>query len=397
MRAKAIVLCAFLLISCVAVGAATYRTIHFFTSWEDGQTPFAGVTFDRSGNLYGVTPWGQIVEGTIFQLSPSQGGGWTYKRLYEFDRYEYEGAGPIGGLVMDEAGNVYGTTSYDHTNDPTCGSVFKLSPSGSYWTLTYLHYFAEGCDPEATLSYIDGRIWGTTRGGGAQGKGTVFSMDSSGGSFQFNSFTGKNGREPLSAFNLWGYGSTYSGGGYGQGNIYELIPGKRLIRKHSFKVDGKAGYAPRGDLLAMYVGGVRTMYGTTSAGGVGGGGTVYRLTETEPNSGRWRIKVLHSFSSGSREGWAPMAGLTADATGNLYGTTYRGGDTDSDCGTVFKLSPGANSKWTYTVLYSFDFYNNWVDGCNPASSVVFDEAGNLYGTTVWGGEDDWGAVYQITP
>ncbi|HEX7423995.1 MAG TPA: choice-of-anchor tandem repeat GloVer-containing protein [Terriglobales bacterium] len=395
MRAKAIMVCTFLLISAIGVGAATYQTLHSFTNfWPDDGNPFPGVIFDQYGNLYGVAAWGETNEGTIFQLTPSQG-GWTFKNLHEFALDDTEGAGPIGGLVMDEAGNLYGTASYDH-GEWMCGTVFKLSPSGSYWTFTVLHYFAgaDGCDPESTLSYSNGVIWGATKGGGSTGQGTVFSMDTSGGSLQFDSFTGKNGSQPLSAFSLWGYGTTYSGGGKGQGNIYRLDPGKGLISKHSFKADGKAGYAPMGDLLTLYVGGVRTIYGTNSAGGVGGGGTVYRLTEIQPNSDKWRISVLHSFS-GSDEGRAPMAGLTADSAGNLYGTTSSGGQDGRGCGTVFKLSPGKNNKWTHTVLYSFDATQS--EGCWPTGGLVFDKAGNLYGTTQWGGDFLHGTVYEIIP
>lgn len=395
MRAKAIVVCTFLLISSIGVGAATYKTLHSFTSFYDGQDLYAGVIVDQAGNLYGAAAWGQTSEGTIFQLTPSQG-DWTFKVLHQFDIQDPEGEGPIGGLVMDGAGNLYGTASSSGI-DWDCGTVFKLSPGASYWDFTVLHYFsdADGCDPEAALSYSGGRLWGTTRRGGAQGQGTVFSMETSGESFQFYSFSGSKGREPLSAFNLWGYGTTSSGGGKGQGNIYRLNPGKGLVNKHSFTVDGKLGYAPRGDLLTMYVGGVRTMYGTTSVGGMGGGGTVYRLREVEPNSDRFWLRVLHSFSSssGSGEGWGPMAGLTADAAGNLYGTTASGGE--GDCGTVFKLSPGTNEKWTHTVLYSFDLNNS--DGCTPTSGVVFDKAGNLYGTTLWGGDGLYGTVYEIIP
>jgi uncharacterized repeat protein (TIGR03803 family) len=144
-----------------------------------------------------------------------------------------------------------------------------------------------------------------------------------------------------------------------------------------------------GDLLTLNVGGVRTIYGTTSAGGVGGGGTAYRLTEIQPNSDLWRVSVLHSFSTGN----GPMAGLTADSAGNLYGTTYGGGQ--ADCGTVFKLSSGKSNKWTYTILYSFDPTQG--DGCWPTGGVIFDSAGNLYGTTQWGGYDWYGAVYEIIP
>jgi len=397
MRKKVMVVCAFLLISAVGVGAATYETLHHFTSWEDGQNPYAGLTFDAAGNLYGVSAFDQVRDGgSLFKLSPSNG-VWQLRVLHKFDRQENEGVVPIGGLAVDEAGNVYGTTSYGHNLDARCGSVFKVSQSG----FTHLRYFnrdgAEGCYPQATLTYSNGRIWGTTPVGGTKGQGTLFSVDTSGGSFYFYSFSGIKGSEPLSAFSLWGYGTTYSGGWKGKGNIYRLDPVKGLTNKHSFKEDGKAGYAPMGDLLTLYVGGVRTIYGTTSAGGAGGGGTIFRLTEVEPNSDRWTIRVLHSFSFGDAGGWAPMGGLTADAAGNLYGTTSRGGDNDSKCGTVFKLSRGAGSRWTHTVLYSFDYWGNGEDGCLPTSGVVLDAAGNLYGTTVEGGWYDYGTVYEIVP
>jgi len=410
MRAKAIIL-VFILASAIVAGATTYQTLHHFDSFYDGNSPFAGVIFDQSGNLYGVTPWGETHEGTIFRLVPSQG-GWTYGRLWEFelrppgDPGDYYGAEPIGGLVMDEAGNFYGTTSWDYTRDGGCGSVFKLSPSRE---LTYFRFFpytgTEGCDPETALTYSGGRLWGTTVGGGSSGQGTVFSMDTTGDNFQSQSFTGNNGNQPLSALSLWGYGTTYSGGENGKGNIYKLDAAKGLVNKYSFTVDGEAGYAPVGDLLTLSVGGVRTIYGTTSAGGAGGGGTVYRLTETKPNSDRWRLRVLHSFSSsGGAGGWRPLAGLTADAGGNLYGTTAKGGlngttvpdgSHRSDCGTVFKLSPRQNNKWTFAVLHSFD--SNLEEGCYPTAGVVLDSVGNLYGTTTEGGWWTYGTVYGIIP
>jgi len=396
MRAKAILVCAFLLISAIGAGAATYKTLHSFGGFGDGQSPYPGVIFDQAGNLYGVVAWGEESEGTIFQLTPSPG-DWRLNILHQFSLQDPDGAGPIGGLARDEAGNLYGTASYGHSQDSWCGTVFELSPSGGYWMFTVLHYFtgADGCDPEATLSYSSGWLWGTTRSGGFKDRGTVFSMQTSGESFQSDSFSGKcKGNNPMSAFNLWGYGTTVRGGAKDVGNMYRLDPAKGLINKYSFTTDGKAGYAPLGDLLALYVGGVRTIFGTTQAGGEGGGGTVYRLTEIQPNSDRWRISVLHSFSStsGSGEGWAPVAGLTADSAGNLYGTTYKGG---LGCGTVFKLSPGKNNHWTHTVLHSFD--DNYSEGCGPLGGVVLDKAGNLYGTTEMGGDYVWGTVYEITP
>jgi uncharacterized repeat protein (TIGR03803 family) len=297
---------------------------------------------------------------------------------------------------VDEVGNLYGTTSESYGPDGDCGTVFKLSPSGSSWTLTYLHHFyygATGCHPEATLTYSNGWLWGTAKSGGSNGQGTFFFMNNSGGSFGFDSFSGIRGRQPSSAFSLWGYGTTYLGGGKGKGNIYRLNPEKGLTSKHSFRMEGTEGYFPVGDLLGLSVGGVRTIYGTTSAGGEGRGGSVYRLTETKSNSNQWRIKVLHSFSSSNGEGWAPLAGVTADAAGNLYGTTSKGGDWN--CGSVFKLSPGKNNVWTHTVIHSFN-PNNW-EGCYPNSGVVIDAAGHFYGTTMYGGDFTYGAVYEIIP
>ena len=386
MRAKAILVCAVLLLAAVGAPAATYQTLYSFYE-SDAVTPVAGLTIDQSGNLYGVAPWGEENEGWVFELTSSQG-RWNLDVLREFDMRDPEGAGPLGGMVMDEAGNLYGTTSYDH-GDYECGTVFTISPSHDY---SVLHYFtcADGYLPEATLTYGNHRLWGTTYSGGAYGQGTIFSVDTS-GNFQFVSFSGKKGNQPLSAFNLWGYGTTYSGGQQGKGNIYRLDPVKGIMNVHSFTATGKPGYAPIGDLLTLNVNGVRTIYGTTSTGGAGGGGTIYRLKETQPNSNRWAIKVLHSFSTGSDAGWAPMAGLTPDSAGNLYGTASQGGD----CGTVFKLSPGKGDKWTYSVVYAFDIYNG--DGCYPTASVVFDQAGNLYGTTQNGGDWYWGTVYEITP
>jgi uncharacterized repeat protein (TIGR03803 family) len=399
MRRKAILLCTFLLTSALTLLAGTYKELHAFDFNGYANTPFAGLVFDQNGNLYGVAAYGvDYTEGTIFELFPSSS-GWIYHSRFEFvhgypGEYDNLGSAPIGGLAIDEANNVYATNSLNGTQDGVtygCGTVFSLS------TATVIHVFSgpDGCDPESNLTYFDGRLWGTTK------SGTVFSLDTTGGSFHSDSFSGTNGRQPSGGINAWGYGVTYFGGGVGKGNIYKLDPQLGLINKHSFGPKWSAGYAPVGDLLAVDVGGVRTMYGTTSAGGAHGGGTVYRLKETEPNSDRWTLSVLYSFSSGGPKGWAPRAGLVMDATGNLYGTTFRGGNTGSDCGTVFKLSPTKWGAWTRTVLHSFigsfDADHPETGGCHPTSGVVLDSAGNLYGTTSEGGPSMGGVVYQIIP
>ena len=404
MRAKAILVCAFLLTSAITLLAGTYKELQTFDFNGYANTPYAGLVFDQAGDLYGVAAYGlDYTDGTLFELSPSPS-GWLYSSRFEFQHaypeyYEDLGSEPIGGLAIDEANHVYAILSQNGSQDGVtfygCGTVFSLS------TAAVIHVFSgrDGCNPESNLTYFNGRLWGTTRSGGLQGEGTVFSLDTAGGSFQSNSFFGTAGRQPSGGINAWGYGVTYAGGGVGKGNIYRLDPQLGPINKHSFGPKWTAGYAPVGDLLAVYVGGVRTMYGTTSAGGPRGGGTVYRLTEIEPNSDRWRLTVLHSFSQGGPKGWASKAGVAMGANGNLYGTTFRGGKTD--CGTVFKLAPTKWGAWTYTVLHSFNGIftseNPEPEGCHPTSGVVLDSAGNIYGTTSEGGPSMGGVVYQITP
>ena len=393
MRMKTLALSAFLLIATM-VGAATYKTLHDFEDVNTGYWPYPGVILDQTGNLYGIASYGgaDYVDGLIFKLVPSPG-GWTYSVEYEFGLDDPAGQEPLGGLVMDEAGNFYGTNSYSPFPGSDCGTVFKLAPPN---TVTVLHSFtgSDGCHPQANLSYSNEWLRGTTPSGGASGQGTVFLISTSGDSFQSYSFEKVEGTTPLGGLNSWNYGTTGAGGTNAVGNVYRLDPVKGLVGNHKFRVDGQAGYAPMGDLLTGYVGSQRAMYGTTSAGGRGNGGAVYQLTEREPNSDRWALKTLHSFTG--VDGLNPWAGLSADPAGNLYGTTYNGGEWN--CGTVFKLSPRESNRWKFTVVYSFklDYDEHW-DGCGPSSGVVIDAAGNLYGTTLTGGIWDTGTVYEITP
>jgi uncharacterized repeat protein (TIGR03803 family) len=392
MLKKAILLLTCVLISITGAGAATYKTLYSFNQ-DASYWPFANLVIDQNGNLYGVAAYGMETSGTIFQLTPSPA-GWSYSILHQFQLRDPNGEEPLGGLVIDEAGTLYGTASFTSDGGSGCGSIFKLSPSDGF---AVVHFFSgiDGCSPQANLNYRQGSLWGTTVAGGSEGQGTVFSIATSGGAIDSYSFEKTRGASPLGGVNRWNYGTTNSGGRSGRGNIYRLDPVKRLVSTYSFTVDGPAGYSPRGDLLAMYIGKVRMMYGTASSGGSGGGGTVYQLREREEGSEQWQMRMLHSFSGA--DGGNPLAGLVADAVGNLYGTTSQGGDWN--CGTVFKLSPGKNTTWNYKVVYSFHSDHNLgqFDGCHPSSGLVLDSAGNLYGTTLSGGDWDLGAVYQIAP
>jgi uncharacterized repeat protein (TIGR03803 family) len=395
MRPRLIYVCIFLLTSVMGVRAATYKTLYNFGG--PGDSPIAGLVFDQAGNLYGTAAYGggDYADGLVFKLSPSPS-GWVFDVVYPFDFDPFDpdfidaiGREPLAGVVVGDAGVIYGTNSLSD-DDSGCGTVFELAASGSF----PLHTFTgpDGCVPRSNLRLSNGWLVGTTSGGGASGQGTVFFVDTLTAAFYSYSFQKREGTGPVSGFNIFYYGVTPSGGGQGQGNIYRL-GAHGLINMFSFTSARQAGYAPMGDLLTAYVNGVRTMYGTNSTGGKGGGGTVYRLSENQLKPEHWQLTVLHSFSG--EDGRSPMAGLTADAKGNLYGTTREGGE--FDCGTVFKLSPRLNNWWKFSVVYSFNPNNEGGDGCHPRSSVVLDAAGNIYGTTEYGGWYSWGTVYEITP
>jgi hypothetical protein len=189
------------------------------------------------------------------------------------------------------------------------------------------------------------------------------------------------------------FGASFSGGHAGEGVVYQGFDTPQNIYSF-YKQQAKMGDYPMGELLTANVGGVLTMYGTASAGGAGGDGTVYALTDTLLKSGKWKweVSLLHSFSG--PDGDSPGAGLVADSAGNLYGTTRSGGTAPGLAGTAFELTPGPQDKWSLTTLYSF---TGGTDGGMVTSGVVLDTAANLYGTASSGGAHNQGVVYEVTP
>jgi hypothetical protein len=183
--------------------------------------------------------------------------------------------------------------------------------------------------------------------------------------------------------------------------IFELTPVAGKWREsvlYSF-TGGSDGSGPSGSLIFDSAGNV---YGTTEFGGIveggyDGWGVVFELIPT--TNGRWREKVLYSFKGplhGSKDGWDPQGALIFDASGNLYGTTASGGDggcTPRSCGTVFRLVPGSDGKWKENMLHSF----NGMDGDTPRGNLIFDAAGNLYGTTIVGGKYANGVILKLSP
>jgi len=183
------------------------------------------------------------------------------------------------------------------------------------------------------------------------------------------------------------YGTAVNGGAYNQGSVFELSPGSngQWTEKdlHSFNSDGQDGIQPYSSLVMDALG---NLYGTTYIGGTHNLGTVFQL---HPNSdGSWTETILHSFNADGTDAYNPYANLLFDKVGNLYGTTYSGGSQGE--GTVFELSPG--SAWLEQVILSF----NYTDGAAPYGGLVFDASGRLYGTTQYGGAYQHGVVFAMT-
>jgi uncharacterized repeat protein (TIGR03803 family) len=246
-----------------------------------------------------------------------------------------DGGNPVDGFVMGPTGNLYGTAVSG--GDSGNGVVFRITGNGRE---VVLHSFAGGSDGAAPNGGVimdsNGALFGTTTAGGAAGAGTVFRA--------------KGGMEKV----LY----SFAGGTDG--------------------ADPQAG-------LTMDAAG--NLYGTTAAGGTSGNGTVFELVAPVKKNGAWKEVVLYSFGTGT-DGAAPLAGVTFDAAGNLYGTTSVGGD--AGFGTIFKLAPGP--VWTETVLHSFQ---NADDGAYPYAGFVADAAGNLYGAATQGGTNGGGTVFKL--
>ncbi len=390
--------------------AATHESVShsFNNNGTDGANPYASLAVDGAGNFYGTTVEGGIHNlGTVFELSPREGGGWTERVLHSFG-HGTDGTGPYANLVIDAAGNLYGTTQLGGIHNS--GTVFELSPEeGGGWTETVLHSFndngVDGSYPLAGLIFdAAGNLYGMTQQGGmssCDGKncGTVFELSPrQGGGWtetvlhNFNN-NGRDGVNPQAgliiddAGNL--YGTTYRGGIHNSGTAFELSPQQggswTETVLHSFG-HGSDGITPDANLTIDAAG---NLYGTTYNGGIHGRGIAFELTPRE--GGGWTETVLHSFGNGS-DGANPYAGLIIDANGNLYGTTLAGGI--HTAGTAFELSPRQGGGWTETILHSF---GNGTDGNSPYAGLIFDAAGNLYGTTLEGGIHSYGVVFEITP
>lgn len=396
--------------------------IYAFGGIPDGETPMSSLIIDSQGRLYGVTLWGGIHNlngecsdgcGTVFMLTPPRYHGfWFVSTLYNFGASYTDGIGPVGALALDAAGNLYGATELG--GGQNSGTVFELSKTT--WSETILHSFtgSDGQQPEAGVVFgANGNLYGTTLWGGIPCVcGTIFEMTmSANGTWSETPLHifqgGKDGGKPYGEviFDSRGrlYATTALGGDLDEGTVLQLTPDQsgHWSKKEIFGFPSGDGAVPQSNVALDKSGNI---YGTTSLGGncdpytnnqTYGCGTVFELTLA--SDGKWNRKLLHQFARhSSTDGQTPRGGLIFDQSGNLYGTTSNGGA--HGAGTVFELSPQVDGTWTERILYNF---HGSPDGAEPTGSLIFDAAGNLYGTTNGGGncvqDGCYGTVFELSP
>jgi len=411
---------------------ATETVLHNFGGLR-GTNPYAGLTADSAGNLYGTTSAGGTADvGVVFKLDATR-----QETVLHYFAGGADGAVPYAGVILDAAGNLYGATYQGGTAN--LGVVYELDANGQETVLYSFLGGADGANPQAGLIFdAAGNLYGTTSAGGNANAGTVFRLDAAGHETVLYAFTGgADGGAPLAglvldpAGNL--YGTAYEGGtesgNFSFGVVFKLDPTGQETVLHSF-TGGDDGGWPGAGLTRSPAG---DLFGTTQEGGARGGGVVFRLDATANETVLYDLKgsiygsgasavildasgnlygtsreggdygsygyvfkldtashlvSLYSFAGGAN-GWHPYAGVIRDAAGNLYGTTlYGGANQVFGNGVVYKLDATGRE----TVLCTF---TDAADGIVPSGGVIRDEAGDFFGTTSYGGGSDQGVVFKL--
>lgn len=371
---------------------SVFSVIHAFSGGTDGANPSAGLTIDGAGNLYGTTSLGgSDRDGGVFRLKPL-GSGWVLSSLHTFTGGA-DGASPMSRVIFGPDGALYGTNL---GTGPEGGVVYKLTvpanpcvAASCPWHLTVLHQFvpaSDGGSPEGDVTFDSaGNLYGTADAGGPYNMGTVWEVTPS-GTFSVLYTFGSSGMQDASG--PWGgvdvgpdgnlYGTTTGGGAFGFGSVFKLTrsgSGWSESRIYDFQAGSQGEYPHSG--IAFDASG--NLYGSTESGGGSGGGTLFKLT---PAQGGWTFSILQSLSG--RDG-PDHATLTADSSGDLFGTTLLDGA--NSAGNVFILT----AQGTYTDLH--DFTGN--DGSGPTSTITVTP-NHIYGTTSAGGSSGQGVVFEIT-
>ncbi len=371
------ILILFCVVTVISASAQTLTTLVSFDG-TNGAAPSASLIQASDGNLYGTTEYGGPVSGceggfnpcgTVFKITTSG----TLTTLHTF--VYSDGAFPVSPVVQGSDGNFYGTNQGEGDSGGY-GAIFKMTPSG---TLTVLSLTSS---PAGLVEGRDGNFYGTTPGGGY---GTVFKITPSGTLTTLHTFDGTDGKNPQAGLILGTdgnfYGTTYSGGGStycggGCGTVFKITPSGSLTTLHSFSgTDGYNVYA------GLVEGSDGNFYGTTFNGGPQNVGEVYKITPSGT------LTVLHTFDG--TDGDYPRAAPIQATDGNFYGTTFQGGAYGQ--GTVFAMTPSGS----LATLYSFCPQSGCADGDNPVGGVIQASDGNFYGTTSGGGSDSSGTVFKL--
>jgi uncharacterized repeat protein (TIGR03803 family) len=372
----------FLFLSASAAPGQTFSLLHQFRSGPGGINPYAGVVLDAKGNLYGTTyNDGAFAFGTVFKISAAG----QEKVLHSFRQTGGDGAFPwYGTLVRDSSGNLYGTSGEGGIYGQCCGTVFRVSASGKETVLfSFTRTGENGYFPQAgVVRDSSGNLYGMSESGGSGGAGLVFRLDATGKESVLYSFIGSSdGANPQAGLMLDAkgnlYGTAFSGGSSFAGVVFRLDPTGKEVVLYNFTGSSDGGY-PESGLIRDSRG---NLYGTTYAGGNHGAGTVFKV------DAQGKETVLYSFTGGTDGGFPMEASLVRDSAGNLYGTTPQGGS--SSFGVVFKIDTAGNQ----TVLHNF----SGRDGKIPYGTLALDKSGNLYGTTYEGGAYGGGVVFKIAP
>ena len=400
----------------------TDTTIYSFCSLSgcaDGANPEGALVADSQGNLYGTTLVGGAYDyGTIYELTPNGSGTWTNTILYSFCPQGptcADGASPQSGVIRDANGNLYGTTLTGGARSNE-GTVFELSPpQGGHgpWTQTVLYEFCvsgnctDGNQPLGGLTFDShGNLYGTTTEGGPHGQGVVFELSPNGGQWTYTILYGfcaqqgcTDGRTPnlgSLVFDAQGnlYGATTGGGSQNYGTVFQLTPSggswtESVLHSFCSAANCTDGVEPVGGVVLDVH---DNIYGVTPGGGTLNLGVAYELSQS---GGSWTENVLQNFCENCTSGYHPQQTMILDANGNLYGNTYQGGTLMK--GVAFELSPIGGGQWTETVLYNFCSVGACLDGEYPYGPMLFDAQGNLYGVTGDGGQYGGATAYELSP
>ncbi len=370
-----------------AAAVSTFTTLYNFLGGNDGAEPTGELLEDFQGNLYGTTQAGGAGgNGTVYRYTNG-----TITTLHAFAGSD--GSSPEGGLLnsignLDLGGNVYGVTSGGGYKNR--GVVYAVNTATGAFSV--LHAFKGGLDgatPYGRLVlFTDGNLYGTASSGGGYNKGLVFRITPAGVYSVVACFTGRNGAAPigglslsLKGFNVNGnlFGTTSAGGAYGAGTVYAINPQGKLRNLHSLN-PATDGASPNTELIPDDSG---NLYGTATSGGSGAAGTIFKIS----TSGVYT--TLYSFPTDpvtqlNPNGTFPLARLASWLNGNLYGSTAFGGVNGG--GVVFEFNNGQ-----FTLLHSF----GGTDGSTPIGQILLSPDGNMYGTTSGGGAGTYGTLFAL--